>query len=335
MKILISDQKSAVWGSTRIYRDWLSSYLRLTGVDVVTDTTKGYDGYDVVIFGKGAKATDIQLCLKENSSVCVGIIHPDDSKARHRENLSLAHFFVVGSNEERDYFLRYCRNIIMFPQIEKIDVPKKIHIEKEQLIVGYHGNRIHLENSMGRVNQALEAISQKIDVEVRAFYNIESVGRWKNTPRVPVKHVQWSLPGVWQGLAECDLGIVPASVDISYLGKSLDRLPRRFFGKLSNEYHKRYKITSNAGRCFAFHQLGIPVIAGFVPSNFHVLGSPDCGYVADSAEGWYRGLTNLGESAKHRQDIADCASREFERNYNPLTWAERFISDLSGFLGQK
>ena len=47
-------------------------------------------------------------------------------------------------------------------------------------------------------------------------------------------------------------------------------LIKKIYGR-SNDYNLQFKATSNAGRAFVFHQLGIPVIADFWPCNFEIL----------------------------------------------------------------
>ena len=55
----------------------------------------------------------------------------------------------------------------------------------------------------------------------------------------------------------------------------------------------RYKNKANSGRCFVFHQLKIPVVADMIPSNLHIMGNPDNGFLACSKEGWYYSLKEL------------------------------------------
>ena len=53
-------------------------------------------------------------------------------------------------------------------------------------------------------------------------------------------------------------------------------------GLYNTDYILRMKNKSNAGRAFVFHQLGIPVVADITPSNFHIMGGDDCGYLVNS-----------------------------------------------------
>ena len=84
----------------------------------------------------------------------------------------------------------------------------------------------------------------------------------------------------------------------------------------------------NAGRAFVFHQLGIPMVACFMPSHFHILGNPECGYLAHSTEGWLTALRELSASKEKRQAVADAAFQEFRRLYDPLVWARRLADQI-------
>ena len=79
----------------------------------------------------------------------------------------------------------------------------------------------------------------------------------------------------------------------------------------------------------------IPVVACFMPSHFHVLGNPNCGYLAHTTQGWLRGLRGLCSSAQKRQKVADAARAEFNRLYNPLDWARRLHDQLQELLESK
>ena len=87
-------------------------------------------------------------------------------------------------------------------------------------------------------------------------------------------------------------------------------------------------MTSNSGRAFVFHQLGIPVIADFWPSNFEILDNNLNGFLAHSRDGWYNALEKLIISPKQRNDFAQNAQKRFLTNYNPIDWAKLFLNFL-------
>ena len=95
-----------------------------------------------------------------------------------------------------------------------------------------------------------------------------------------------------------------------------------------DDFLLRIKCNSNAGRAFVFHQLEIPVVGEFAPSHFHVLGDPRCGFLAHFTADWVDALRVLCASATKRREVAEAASREFKRLYDPLDWARRLVHQI-------
>ena len=94
------------------------------------------------------------------------------------------------------------------------------------------------------------------------------------------------------------------------------------FGLHNTDYFFRFKNKSNAGRCFVFHQLGVPVIADLTPSNLHILGNPECGYIANNKQTWEAAMMDMTDKNK-RDLVSKKAKEEFDRLYDPLDWAAR------------
>ena len=88
-------------------------------------------------------------------------------------------------------------------------------------------------------------------------------------------------------------------------------------------------MCANAGRAFVYHQLGIPVVAGFVPSMSHIIGSNQNGFLANSEDGWYYSIEELIKSTELRKKMSEQAKSEFDINYNPLIWAEDLAKKLT------
>ena len=61
--------------------------------------------------------------------------------------------------------------------------------------------------------------------------------------------------------------------------------------------------------------------------NFHILGNPDCGFIAHNKRGWCKSIMSLADH-QTRQFIADNAKVEFDRIYDPLVWAKRLYNQL-------
>ena len=155
-----------------------------------------------------------------------------------------------------------------------------------------------------------------------------------------INEVEWRLDTMEDELLRCDIGLVPGIIPISdeearSIIDTLEHLNPDRPDLGSGPYLLRFKGFSNAGRSFVFHQLGIPAIACFMPSHFHILGDPDCGFLAHSTDGWLTGLRTLCSSAATRRRIAKAARREFDRHYDPLVWARRLHTQINSLCDSR
>jgi len=121
----------------------------------------------------------------------------------------------------------------------------------------------------------------------------------------------------------CDIGIVPNIT--TYSSKDQESNPE--LGLYDTDYILRLKNKSNAGRAFVFHQLGIPVVADFTPSNFHIMGGNDCGYLVSSANGWKQSILKL-TNTRNRQEISNKAFEKFRSLYDTKHWANKLYTEL-------
>lgn len=332
MKILFVGAEDQKWGSTRLHVHNLAYWLKQLGHEVTVNGEVNLD-YDWIIAGKEIKAPVIKDLKQTNPRALIGKVNPSDANDDELEAMRLSDFFVVGCIPERDYYLKHNANILIIPQIERIFEQRKQHSHTDPVVIGYHGNLHHLEQFNTALSPALEKLAQEIPIKLVAIYDRASLGDWTvGRPQVEVELVQWELDTLEVELLKCDIGIVPGLYPIAPFWhktvlKMLDMFTRTQDG-LSTDYLTRYKNTTNSGRAFVFHQLGIPVVSDFLPTSFHILGSPQNGLMAHSTEGWYYALKSLAESVTLRQTMADNAYAEFQRLYDPLSWVEMEFSKL-------
>lgn len=153
----------------------------------------------------------------------------------------------------------------------------------------------------------------------------------KNRPNINIEDVQWSLNTIEDKISECDIGICPGISPVSKLQKKMFFLQSLYstvkVGN-SNDYLVRYKCSSNAGRSFVFHQLGLPVVSDVFPEAYHILMKSNCGYIAHNQKSWEYSLLRLCSSANHRQFIANNARNEFDRLYSAKEHATSMIEEL-------
>lgn len=296
-------------------------------------------GYDIYILSKYSSLSDLKTIKKINigKKIFCGIIHPSDLTFSGRQLIKYSDFAIVGSIEEKDYYKKYMNNVFRFPQIEDISPITKRHTQKNFINIGYHGNLEHLEEMSSATTKALERISEKYQIQLTVIYD-KNLGRWKNgRPNIKIKEIDWSFETLNKEISKFDIGIMPCTNNF-FLDKPhenmnfFSKLVKRFTGgknKRLNDYIIRFKVTSNSGRAFIFHQLNIPVIGDFWPSNFEILGTPDCGYLAHSEENWYSSLESLIKSSNLRNRLAKNAKKEFIKRYNPIIWSKNLIEEIS------
>ncbi len=337
MKIFFLKKGKEKLGSNRIYIENLSKWISKKNITVLKSNIIK-PNFDVYILSKYSKIKDIQYIKKINvgKKVICGLVHPTNLTFSGKEILKCADFVIVGSIEEKDFYKKYNKNVIRFPQLEDIKLQKKNHKFKKTINIGYHGNLEHLEEMSSSTKKALEKINDKYKIKLTVIYDT-SLGRWvKGRPNIDIVEVNWSLNNLVKHVSQFDIGIVPCTNNF-FLDKPNDKMNLlsyliKFFtggkNRRLNDYIIRFKVTSNSGRAFIFHQLDVPVIGDFWPSNFEILGTKDCGILAHSEEGWYSALETLIQSPSLRNQISKNAKKKFLENYNLDDWINKFLYEL-------
>tara|TARA_R110002096_G_scaffold355320_5_gene548560 strand:- start:4269 stop:5261 length:993 start_codon:yes stop_codon:yes gene_type:complete len=326
VKILFFASGDIGAGSYRIWVNDLNDYFRDCGYDseIATSKTKGaLLDYDVVICSKNDVETAIAV-KKQFPNKKVGVIN----LAADKRDIPVD-FVIVGSIEEMDSLSHY-KNVFLFPLIENMYQGEdyKTHSKKSRLRIGFHGHYPHLSKFAPNLKRAIEEVDKVCDIELLVITSNTSF-KWKvgkpNIENIIMK--PWNIKTIKQDLLSCDIGIVP---NVTHIPLDLNKHKTSTdLGLYNTDFIVRMKNKSNAGRAYVFHQLGIPVIADFTPSNFHVMGDPECGILANSYEGWKKGILRLCD-ANLRQKMADHAKREFDRLYSPYAWASKLYNDILG-----
>ena len=337
MKIFFLKRGNEKLGSNRIYIENLSNWLAKKKIKVFKSKIIKPD-FDIYILSKYSSLNDIYNIRKinPNKKVLCGLIHPTNLSYSGIKLIKESDFLIVGSIEERDFYKNYCSNVIRFPQLENIQLKNKKHKNGKAINIGYHGNLEHLEEMSSSTKKAIEKISKKYPIKLTVIYD-QSLGKWtEGRPNIKINEINWSYKNLAKEISKFDIGIVPCTNNF-FLDKPNGKMNlfsyfiKYFTGgknRRLNDYIIRFKATSNAGRAFIFHQLEVPVIGDFWPSNFEILGSKDCGFLAHSEEGWYSALEALIESPSLRNQISKNAKRQFIKNYNLDDWINKFLSEL-------
>lgn len=318
MKIVLNSHCDDAGAQVCIWH--LHQRLCASGIEATLNDWGNYDRYDVAVFM--AYDHEMDRARLQNANIRVILADPKQSSLEALDAARAADGLLVSSVEQRDVFLRHNRNILvyyMFPNIAKRD---KKHESKDVVIIGYHGNRVHLECMYHRCQSAINELARKRKVEFWAMYNINHLG--KATVGIPdsrlmeVRHIQWSPENYHAELANIDIGIVPNEIPIK---KKLNLL--KYSAYPSNElmyepfdHMIRFKASCNPGRLYPYACLGIPVISDFTPSAGQFIHDGESGFIVSSPHGWFEALETLADSPQLRQTMANSLRTKLEREYN-------------------
>lgn len=258
---------------------------------------------------------DLKFAKINHPHLKIAIIDPRGSEIE--KYLTYVDYFIVDSIEMSDFFAKYKKPIFSLLEYPDFPLIKKNHCEKNKIIIGYHGNKVHLTAMYPKITTALEQLSKDFEVEFWAVYNVRNLGKWNvGLPKgVKVKHIQWYESVYEEVLHKVDIGIAPACMPLAKSAKYRTKV-NRFFLDNDDDYLLRFKMPSNAGRVVVFQRMGVPVVADFLPSYFESIQQGYTGELAYSSAAWYRALHALSKSAEYRNYISENAQRRVSEKYD-------------------
>jgi glycosyltransferase involved in cell wall biosynthesis len=305
----------------RVCVDDLAVELRLLGADVVIGDWSDYGPYDVAVL-RGADATtaaEIAKARARNPRIKIFISDPKLSRAEYIAAARAADCLMVSSVEQREAFLPLNRNILihyMFPRLPRSD---RKHAARERTVVGYHGNKVHIETMAGTVDRAMEAVGRSHPLEFHAVYNAATLGEARaglpDPAIVPTRHLQWRWDTYTADIPNMDVGIVPNLLPIANRAQSLEATAVE--GLNANyepfDFLIRFKSSCNPGRLYPFAMAGIPVVTDFTPSAATFIRHGESGFLTAGPHGWYEALEALIGDPALRARMAAAARAPFER----------------------
>jgi len=133
---------------------------------------RNYADYDVVLFmGYDARVAEARAA---KPSLKIGVI---DLRFMDIEDARGADFAIANGVEVTDWLSIYFENIFVYPIYPHINAPVKIHRQNKPLIIGYHGNKLHLLSTQPHITSALEALADQHPIELWAVYDIHNLGK--------------------------------------------------------------------------------------------------------------------------------------------------------------
>ncbi|PIE34914.1 hypothetical protein CSA56_06245 [candidate division KSB3 bacterium] len=325
---IVCNSKNSEAACAIFYRDALSNLKELTVCDY-----DHYNGYDIALFMTYRNdLEDMKAAKLDYPHLKTGII---DARASWVEEfLPYADFLILDSIEMKDFWASARKPIFFYLEYPNIANAKKKHEAKQPIIIGYHGNKVHLHTMYETVTPALEELAQTYPVELWVMYNIEKLGQWEwNVPKgLKVRHIQWREEHFHQELAHVDIGISPNCVPIlnekKLKKKAESRKLREHFVYSDDDYFLRFKMPSNAGRITIWGKLGIPVVADLTPAACQCIQDGENGLLAYSQEGWYRALETLILRADLRQRYAENMKQTIAHKYDFTIQNQKFLEFL-------
>jgi len=280
---------------------------------------------DVLIFAKSdASYADVVKSKFKDFKGLVGAINiPADSGLKNID------FVIVGSIEEAASLAKY-KNVFIYPLIELMyeNITPKIHKKKDVLDMCYHGNSVHLYKLDSGFFRAINSFGKKVRLKIISSSIDKSFFREK---KVNFIHEKWNIKTISSEILKSDIGVCP---NITQISKKSNYKINQSRGLYSTDYFFRMKNKSNAGRAFVFHQLGIPVIGDITPSNYRVMGEPNCGLFAMNEDGWVNSIEYLLDH-KNRNFVSKNAYNQFKLKYNPEEWAKNLIDNINNIKRKK
>ncbi len=306
-------------------------YKRLTrlGVNARLNDWDHYDRYDVAVFM--GYDEDIAQARQQNPGIRIAIADPKEGKPKHVRAAREADFLMVSSVEQRDVFYRYNRNILIYYMFPEMDQVEKEHTDHSPIIIGYHGNRVHLECMANGAQLAINELARRREIEFWAMYNIRRLGHayigMPDETLMRVRHIQWSEENYYTELSRVDIGIVPNAVPLKDKAKILEVSAYAVteFNCEPYDHLIRFKASSNPGRIHVFSKLGIPVVSDFSPSAAQFIIDGRSGFLASSPQGWFEALDRLAESATLRSDCATQLRSICDELGDPREQTEQFL----------
>ncbi|MBN1167434.1 MAG: hypothetical protein JXA44_09950 [Methanospirillaceae archaeon] len=288
--------------------------------------------YDVILLMYSDCEKYLEKIREQAPHSKIGVVDPRKAEGE----ILKGDFAVVQGLEEENWFSDYYYDIFRYDFHPINPCTIKQHHDKDEIIIGTHGNKIHLHTMYPYLSNAIEALALDFKVEFRAYYNIKEFGTVDielfPSGNVDFKEIQWSRDIFRKSLSEVDIGVVPNLIpirDVQKMKRSITSYPA-LFNEHETDNLVRYKGTSNIGRLYPFAQLGIPVVADLYPSSCCAIEPGVTGFFGGSAGMWYRSLKVLASSAELRQKIGQNMQNQYLKTATPEVFNRKFVPFLRG-----
>jgi len=230
---------------------------------------------------------------------------PDDKKLkRFTAAVKMADKIIAGNNYLADFAKKFNNNTVILPtglNVVEYDVKKNKLDEKIRLVwIGTSSNLIYLK----QISKTLEQIGSRYkEVILRIICN-----EFFDLADIPVEKIQWSLGAQVRDLVNSDIGLAPLPDDNFTKGKC------------------GFKILQYAAA-------SLPVVASPVGVNAGIARSGINGFLAETPQHWFDGISRLIENPELRRKIGQQAKKTV-RDYDVSILAGKFVDIILGTISQ-
>ena len=320
--------------------DQLGFYIdMLTGLNDEPDVTiafnrDDFENHDVLLL-MGVDPP-VREARRRNPRARVGVVDP----RRYEGETLEADFAIVQGLEQENWFSDYYLDLFRYDFHPVGPCLPRTHLDVSPIVIGYHGNKVHLHTMFPAVTTALEQLAGEMAVELRAYFDIETHGELDHEllPRgVRVEQRQWRWDVFDDEFDEIDIGIVPNTIPIGQPQRARRAAvtAQPLFNQHETDYLLRFKGTSNAARAYPFARRGIPVVADLYPSACHFIEHGVSGMLGGSAGMWYRSLRELACSAQRREAMGRRLMRAYQHTMTPEALNPRLAAFLREVCGRE
>lgn len=310
--------------------------------EISFDDREHFDLYAVALFmGFPDDFNLIKKAKQQNPSIKIGIIDPRSDEIT--EISDYIDFFILDSLEMIDFFCKFQKPIFQYFEYPLFEPQKKIHEQKSKIVIGYHGNKVHLMAMWEGLSPALQRLAADmapgVSLVFKPIYNIKQLGLWDvGVPsHIEIDHTQWDEKTFQIELSSCDVGVVPAFLPLSRGDAELRSTLayRKVFLHSAEDYLFRIKMPTNLGRIIVFARLGVPVISDMFPSACQYIEHGKDGFLAANSEAWYVYLKKLVSNYSLRQQFSDSLYEKIHNLCDYRIQNEKLKSFLSDLLLEK
>ena len=310
----------------RVYYETLN-YFKHLGLQVFFNDWGNYKNYDIILFYTGE--SEISKIRSLNPNAKIGIIDPSSKNLKEAQ---ISDFIIVCSMEQRDYWLKYNKNIffnLAIPDIKKVAINR--HRSSKAIKIGYHGNLVHLNCFYPSLTDVLDKLSDLYSIELHVIYNKDAFGKWiiGRPKKLKTIDIQWRENVFETEFSDIDIGICPSY--IPHKKANVKFLDKFAFNIHKSDYLIKYKVSSNPGRLYPFLLNQIPVVADAIPSNCQVIHDNKSGFLVNSNYGWYYRLEELICSKTKREQIGKEGLKALKTNLDLKKSKENLASDIINF----